>query len=429
MIRIGKQDIDIPAGANHHVTTDSYVLPVNASVLAVQPHAHWLAREMRGYATLPDGRREWLIFISDWDMRWQDVYRLRSPLALPKGTRLTMEYTYDNSPANPRNPNSPPKRVTFGQTSSSEMGDLWIQVMTSSEEDRQTLDNDFAPKMLHEDIAGIEKMIEIEPNDPRMHADLGLCYLEAGRSSEALAELQKAARLEPTSPGAQYDVGSVLLRQRRFAEARTYFDAAIKLKPDFSEAYSNLGVASHAEGRLEEAIALYKEAIAANPRNAEAEYNMARALVSLGRGPEALPHYERSLAIKPDDAETHASIASLLASSHQVEAAVQHYRRALELDPDLPPALVDLAWVFATSENAAIRAPQEAVRLAERAVSLPNGRNATSLDTLAVALAASGNLDRAIAIEEQALAVAIASGPAGLVEPIRARLDGYRQKR
>lgn len=429
MIRIGKQDIDIPAGASRHVTTDSYVLPVEATVLALQPHAHWLAREMRGFATLLDGRRQWLIFISDWDMRWQDVYRLRAPLALPKGTRLTMEYTYDNSAENPRNPNNPPKRVTFGQTSFSEMGDLWLQVMTASEVERDTLDREFAPKMLKEDIAGIEKMLEIDARDPRLHADLGLCYLEAGRAAEGLAELQEAARLQPTSPGAQYDVATVLLHQRRFAEARAYFNAAIALKPDFPEAFGNLGVVNHAEGRLQDAVALYAKAIALDPNNSEAEYNMGRALVSLGRPDEALPHYERSLRIKPDDPAAHASLGGLLASRQRVDVAIQHYRRALELDPNLPAALVDLAWILATAEDSRLRAPLEAVRLAERAVGLPNGRNATMLDTLAVAWAASGNIDRAIATAEQALAIALASGPAGLVEPIRARLEGYRQKR
>ena len=117
MIRLGSQRIDIPAGAQAYVSTDSYVLPVDVELLAVQPHAHNLARSMKGYARLPSGRREWLIDIADWDFRWQDVYRYAAPVRLPRGTVLEMEYTYDNSSRNPRNPNQPPRRVTFGQTS------------------------------------------------------------------------------------------------------------------------------------------------------------------------------------------------------------------------------------------------------------------------------------------------------------------------
>jgi tetratricopeptide (TPR) repeat protein len=429
MIRLGRQDLDIPAGASRYVSTDSYTVPVDVSIIAVQPHAHWLTRETSGFATLPDGSVKWLVYIKDWDMQWQDVYRLRAPLRLPKGTRLTMEYTYDNSAGNVRNPNNPPRRVTFGQTSASEMGDLWLQVMTSSAEDRRLLDRDFAPKMLREDIAGIEKILETDPHDPRLHADLGLCYVDAGRIGDALTQLEEAARLQPTSAGAQHDVGALLLKARRFAEARRYLTAAIALKPDFSEAYNNLGIVSHAEGKIDDAIGLYASATRIDPENAEAEYNLGRALVARGATSEAVSHYLRSLAIKPDDAVTHASLASLLSSRQEIVRAVGHYRRALELDPGLPAALVDLAWILATSPVADIRSPLEAVRLAERAVQVTDNQNSTALDTLATAYAASGDFDRAIATAERALAVASVSGPHDLVEDIRTRLAGYKQQR
>ena len=67
--------------------------------------------------------------IKDWDFRWQHVYREVTPIPLPKGTRLSMEYTYDNSAANSRNPQLPPARVFWGQRSQDEMGDLWFQLL------------------------------------------------------------------------------------------------------------------------------------------------------------------------------------------------------------------------------------------------------------------------------------------------------------
>jgi tetratricopeptide (TPR) repeat protein len=428
MIRLGRQDIDIPAGDDSYVTTDTYVLPVDAHVIAVQPHAHWLAKSMRGVAIFPDGRKKWLISISDWDMRWQEVYRLREPLHVPKGTRLTMSYTYDNSSKNVRNPFNPPRRVTFGQASSSEMGDLWLQVMTATEEDRTLLDRDFAPKMLREDIAGIEKMIESRPRDPRLHADLGWCYLEAGRKADGLYHLEEAARLDPASAGAQHDVGLLLLQERRFEEARVYFDAAIRLKPDFAEAYNNRGAVNHAQGRIAEAVPFYEKAIALDPMNAEAEYNMARAALALGQSDAALAHYRRSIDIDPNDPVTAASLASLLASRGEIDEALAFYRRALTVDPDLSAALVDLAWILATSEREDVRAPREAVRLAEHADRLADFKSATVADTLATAYAAAGETGQAIANAERAIALASASGPRELVLRIKARLELYRSQ-
>ena len=119
----------------------------------------------------------------------------------------------------------------------------------------------------------------------------------------------------------------------------------------------------------------------------------------------------------------------LLASHEQVDSAVAHYRRALELDPDFPAALVDLAWILATSERADIRRPAEAVRLAERVAELTDHENATALDTLAVAYAASGQIDRAISTARTALALASASGAAELSQRIRARLAFYEEQR
>src|SRR5436190_11094825 len=75
MLRLGRQNIDIPAGASEYTIEDSIVLPVDVDVQAVQPHAHYLARDIRGTATLPDGSMRPLVSIRDWDFRWQQVYR------------------------------------------------------------------------------------------------------------------------------------------------------------------------------------------------------------------------------------------------------------------------------------------------------------------------------------------------------------------
>ena len=68
---------------------------------------------MKVTATYPDGTVRPLVYIDDWDFDWQDVYRYRQPFWLPKGSTVVMEFTYDNSAANRRNPD-PTQRVVFG---------------------------------------------------------------------------------------------------------------------------------------------------------------------------------------------------------------------------------------------------------------------------------------------------------------------------
>lgn len=427
MLRLGSQRIDIPQGDARYESTDSYVLPVSVSVLRVQPHAHQLARRIEGTARLPDGRVEPLIRIEDWDFRWQDVYEYAKPLPLPAGTTLMMRYTYDNSPANPRNPNRPPRRVTFGQTTASEMGDLWLQVVTRSAADRAALDRDYAPKMLEEDIAGVEKALEGAPSDAHLRIDLGLCYLEAGRVEEAAIQLQEAVRLEPRSASAHYELGTLWLRLKRYDEARQRFAAAISLKPGLAEAHNNLGIAEFARGRVEEATRAYREALRLDPDNVEAHYNLGRALTASNLLDDALQHYRSALEVRPEDPEINTSLGSLLARAGQTDQAIGHYRQALAFSPDMLPALTDLAWLLATTDRTLLRDPSEALRLAERAALLTRREDANVLDTLAAAYFSGGRADRALATAREALRVAQAAGEQELAGRIEERLRFYEQ--
>ena len=146
MLRLGRQNIDIPAGESDYTITDSFVLPVDVEVLALQPHAHYRARHVLGMATLPDGSTKSLIDIPDWDFRWQQVYRFVEPVKLPKGTTIAMQYLYDNSADNPRNVTQPPQHVVWGQRSADEMGDLWFQVLTGDRSRSRRADGRVPPE-------------------------------------------------------------------------------------------------------------------------------------------------------------------------------------------------------------------------------------------------------------------------------------------
>jgi hypothetical protein len=96
-------------------------LPDAADLIRITPHAHYICRDMKVTAHLPDGTATPLLWIKDWDFNWQGGYNYAKPVPLPKGTRVELEYTYDNSAANPRNPANPPVRVTYGEETTNEM--------------------------------------------------------------------------------------------------------------------------------------------------------------------------------------------------------------------------------------------------------------------------------------------------------------------
>src|SRR5436305_26957 len=76
---------------------------------------------------------ECLISNRDWDFHWQGMYRYNIPIALPEGTRLGLEAYYDNSADNPRNPNDPPKAVSWGEKTTDEMCIAFLGVTVDAE--------------------------------------------------------------------------------------------------------------------------------------------------------------------------------------------------------------------------------------------------------------------------------------------------------
>ena len=134
--------LNIPAGEKDFVIRDSYTLPVAVDAIGLGAHAHYIARQMKMTATLPDGEVKTLLWIKDWDFAWQDRYYFKELVALPKGTKLDAEIHWDNSARNPRNPSSPPVRVAWGEESRDEMGSVSLIATAHEKADRAALQAD-----------------------------------------------------------------------------------------------------------------------------------------------------------------------------------------------------------------------------------------------------------------------------------------------
>ncbi|HZT75583.1 MAG TPA: tetratricopeptide repeat protein [Vicinamibacterales bacterium] len=301
MLRLGRQNIDIPAGESHYVVTDSYVLPVDAEIEAVQPHAHYRARDVRGDATLPDGTTRELIHIGDWDFRWQHVFRFEHPFWLPKGTRLSMRYVYDNSVTNVRNPEHPPVRARWGQRSSDEMGDLWIQVLTRTEPDLVTLTREFRAKVAAEDVHGYESEIARDPNDAALHDDAALLYLELQQPNEAVEHFRKSMAIKGASAAGHYNVATALALAHRLDESAKEYEAAIAIDRSYAKAHNNLGNVRLAQGRTVDAIAEFAVVAKLEPRSADPLENLAQAYAIAGDFDRAADTIDRALRLSPPE--------------------------------------------------------------------------------------------------------------------------------
>jgi hypothetical protein len=96
------------------------------SYLALNPHMHYLGKEMKAVAITPANDTIPLVWIRNWDFRWQEFYKPLSLIKIPKGSLIRITATFDNSAGNPENRNSPPRQVVSGAASTDEMMSLIV---------------------------------------------------------------------------------------------------------------------------------------------------------------------------------------------------------------------------------------------------------------------------------------------------------------
>jgi tetratricopeptide (TPR) repeat protein/mono/diheme cytochrome c family protein len=285
--------LDIPAGTKNFLVSDDFTLPVDASVLAIYPHAHYLGKDLLALATLPDGTKKTLIHIGDWDLNWQAVYRYKQPVDLPAGTTISMRFTYDNSTDNIRNPNQPPKRVVAGNRASDEMAHLWLQVLP-----RETGDATTDPRMqIQEALA--RHHIQNDPDDFAAHYNLAALLRIKGDVAGAVQQFAEAVRIRPEDAVANNALGGVLLASGRITEAIPHLNTALHGRPDYFDAHYNLGIALATQGDFPGALSHFRAAAQLNPQDANAEANLGSALAETGNVKEARLHFERALQIDP----------------------------------------------------------------------------------------------------------------------------------
>jgi Flp pilus assembly protein TadD len=291
----GDKQLNIPPGEEDFVVTDEFTLPVDVDLMAIYPHAHYLGKEMLALAKFPDGTVKTLIHIEKWDLNWQAVYTYETQVALPRGTKISMRFTYDNSEENEANPNHPPKRVVAGNSSKDEMAHLWLQVLP-----RASTDKNVDPRMPLQEAMARHK-IERDAGDFSAQYNLGAMLQIRGEIAEALEHYKVAAQLRPDDPVANNALGGALLATGNVQEAIAHLELSLKERPDNFDAHYNLGNAFAALEKFSQAEMEFRAAVRLNPEDSNAEANLGGALAAAGRFAESKPHLERALRLDPNN--------------------------------------------------------------------------------------------------------------------------------
>ena len=224
----------------------------------------------------------------------------------------------------------------------------------------------------------------------------------------------------------ELEAGNEANARALFTKGKGFSQRALALKEDQQATHFDLAVAHFGLNELAPGLPHALRAAELAPNQIDAQLLAAGALEAAGRRAEAAARLRRVLELDGTRADVSLRLGVLVRADQPAEAArlFRDARGAFTAEEATQrEASLQLAWLLATSANAAVRAPSEALALAR--ATLPRGPRVVR--TEAAALAASGQLDEARALVLPLLERARATGPAPFAEQLASDLAHYER--
>lgn len=237
----------------------------------------------------------------------------------------------------------------------------------------------------------------------------GVAYLAHGQYDLAVADFTESLRLQPKNAGAHNNRGQASYSKGDFKSAVQDFTAAIAIEARNPLILNNRALAYIELDDRTNAMADLQAALVLIPDYAEALNNRGVVHQKLEKVDEAIADFTKALEVDPKytDALENRAFAYLEKADHS--KAITDLESAIKLNPNSFEAANDLAWLLATSSDAAVRDTKRAFTLAQRACDLSNHQEYNALDTLAVVHAENGDFAEAMKWLEAALKLAPAN--------------------
>lgn len=210
----------------------------------------------------------------------------------------------------------------------------------------------------------LEKSVNLRPEVPNYHNNLGLVFQRIGRLENARKCFFKAIQLNPDFPEACYNLGTIFWALGKTEAAVKQYQEALRLNPNYAEVYNNLGNIMRDQNHLDEAQKHFEKACALNPHLAEAHNNLGNILQARGQLQEAVVHYQEAIRLRPNYARAYNNMGLVLQNQNKLDAAIDNYRQALSIDPHLGDAYNNLGTILSQQgkHSAAVQAYQQALR-------------------------------------------------------------------
>ncbi len=129
----GNFTFKIPPNDPNFEVESEFVFRQNATLLTVSPHMHVRGKDFFYELIYPDGKKESLLWVPNYDFGWQTTYWLTEPKEVPRGAKLHCVAHFDNSPENLANPD-PNSEVSWGEQTWEEMMFGWFEMALTDQD-------------------------------------------------------------------------------------------------------------------------------------------------------------------------------------------------------------------------------------------------------------------------------------------------------
>jgi Flp pilus assembly protein TadD len=214
-------------------------------------------------------------------------------------------------------------------------------------------------------IVGWKELLATNPDDARIHNNLGTALTRAGRPAEAIPEFEKALELDPEFLKVYFNLGRALLLAGRSDSAILAFERGLQYDSESADLHYHLGLALASKNRIDEAKTEFDRSLQINPNDARAHFALGVALAYKGDGDAAIKEYREALRLNPQNELTHVNLGAALREKDDLDGAIAEYREALRLDPKDEITHVNLGLALGNKGDwdGAISEEREALRL------------------------------------------------------------------
>jgi tetratricopeptide (TPR) repeat protein len=298
----------------------------------------------------------------------------------------------------------------------------WQDARAAEEQYRQALVH--AEKgELDRAITALTNSVRLDPAGADAFRERGALWLRRADPAKAVADFTQAIQLQPNLAAAYLGRGQAHLKLGRIEQALDDFSAATRLAPGDWQPWYRRGLAHTARKMHEQAVADFTEVIRLAPTLPDAYLQRALAYTQLGQLYRAIEDYTEQLTLNPESPLAYNFRARLRYRLGDHGAALADHLRASELDPGNANTYAYLAWIWATSPDAAVRDGRRAQESALKACELTDWKKVHCVDALAAAHAENGRFEEAVQWAQRAVELA----PAAERSAYLGRLETYQQ--